>query len=41
MRVDFKVRTGDQASLRMSRQIAPEADETFGWYTFLKGRGRG
>lgn len=33
--MDLRVRTGDQASLRMSRQIAPEAEEMFGWYTFV------
>ncbi len=35
IRVDFRVRTGDQASLRISRQIAPDAEDTFGWYTFV------
>jgi len=29
--VDFRVNTGDHASFNMSRQIAPEAEEMFGW----------
>jgi hypothetical protein len=31
MSVLLRVSTGDHASLRMSRQMAPEAEETFGW----------
>lgn len=29
--MDLSVRTGDQADLSMSRQIAPDAEEMLGW----------
>ena len=34
MSLDVSVITGDQATLRMSRHIVPDAEDAFEWYTF-------